>query len=102
LAGYFVPGRSIGGAKQPSTLSDEDFDALVERSESLARGAEPEQRELTAFEQLVADAIDRLPAEFGEVIDHVSVVVSDRGGEIHASGMGDLLGSGPSAGLDCT
>ena len=86
MAGYFVPGRSVGGAEEPSTLSDEDFEALVERSESLARDLGPEQRELTAFEQLVADAIDRLPAEFAEVIDHVPVVVSDRGSEIHAYG----------------
>jgi predicted Zn-dependent protease with MMP-like domain len=85
-AGYLVPGRSVGGAEEPSTLSDEDFDALVERSESLARDLDPEQRGLTAFERLVADAIDRLPAEFAEVIDHVPVVVSAHGAEIHAYG----------------
>jgi hypothetical protein len=64
---------------------------LVERSESLARGLRPQQRELTPFEQLVADAIDRLPAEFAEVIDHVPVVVSDRGAEIH--GYGEYYGA---------
>lgn len=67
-------------------MSDAEFDALVEHSEALARDLKPETRKLTAFEQLVADAIDRLPSEFGEVIDHVPVVVSDRGAEIHAYG----------------
>jgi predicted Zn-dependent protease with MMP-like domain len=67
-------------------MSDAEFDALVERSEVLARNLKPETRELTAFEQLVADAIDRLPSEFADLIDHVPVVVSDRGAEIHAYG----------------
>jgi nucleotide-binding universal stress UspA family protein len=35
-------------------LSDEDFEALVERSEVLARDPGPQRRQLTAFEQLVA------------------------------------------------
>jgi predicted Zn-dependent protease with MMP-like domain len=77
---------SPGWMPEFSTLSDEDFDALVERSESLARDLDPEQRELTPFERLVADAIDQLPAEFAQVIDHVPVVVSDRGAQIHAYG----------------
>jgi predicted Zn-dependent protease with MMP-like domain len=67
-------------------MSNEEFDALVEHSEALARDRRREQHELTAFEQLVADAIDRLPDEFVEVIEHLPVVVSDRGAEIHAYG----------------
>jgi predicted Zn-dependent protease with MMP-like domain len=67
-------------------MSDAEFDALVEHSESLARHLRRKTRELTAFEQLVADAIDRLPDEFVDVIDHVPVVVSDQGAEIHAYG----------------
>jgi predicted Zn-dependent protease with MMP-like domain len=67
-------------------MSNEEFDALVERSEALARDLRSGQRELTAFERLVAGAIDRLPPEFAEVIDHVPVVVSDRGADIHAYG----------------
>jgi predicted Zn-dependent protease with MMP-like domain len=43
-------------------------------------------RELDEFESLVADAIDRLPAEFQEVLARVAVVVSDLGGEVHAYG----------------
>ena len=38
-------------------MSDEEFDALVEHSEALARELRPESRELTPFERLVADAI---------------------------------------------
>ena len=45
-------------------MSDEEFDALVEHSEALARELRSESRELTPFERLVADAIDGLPPEF--------------------------------------
>ena len=86
MADYLLPGRSAFGAQDPAQLSDEDFEALVERSEALARDLPPERRQLTAFEKLVADAIDRLPAEFVAVIDHLPVVVSDRGAAIHAYG----------------
>jgi len=86
MADYLLPGRSAFGAQDPAQLSDEAFEALVERSEALARDLPPERRQLTAFEQLVADAIDRLPAEFVAVIDHLPVVVSDRGAAIHAYG----------------
>ena len=67
-------------------MSNAEFDALVEHSEALARRLRTEPRELTAFERLVADAIDRLPPEFTKLIRHVPVVVSDRGAEIHAYG----------------
>jgi predicted Zn-dependent protease with MMP-like domain len=46
----------------------------------------PESPELDEFESLVADAIDRLPVEFQEVLAKVAVVVSDRGAEVHAYG----------------
>jgi predicted Zn-dependent protease with MMP-like domain len=86
MANYLLPGRSAFGAQDPAELSNEEFEALVERSEALARELVPERRRLTAFEELVAAAIDRLPAEFAELIDHVPVVVSDRGAQIHAYG----------------
>jgi predicted Zn-dependent protease with MMP-like domain len=38
------------------------------------------------FESLVADAIDRLPEEFQEMLAKVAIVVSDRGAEMHAYG----------------
>jgi predicted Zn-dependent protease with MMP-like domain len=67
-------------------MTNEEFDALVEHSEALARERRPHDRELTPFEQLVSEAIDRLPEEFARVLDGVPVVVSDRGAEIHAYG----------------
>jgi predicted Zn-dependent protease with MMP-like domain len=88
MSNDFLPGRCVPGHRQPSEMSNEEFDRLVEHSEALARerrrGASG--RELTPFEQLVANAIDRLPDEFGRVVERVPVVVSDRGAEIHAYG----------------
>jgi predicted Zn-dependent protease with MMP-like domain len=45
-----------------------------------------ESPELDEFESLVADAIDRLPDEFQQVLAKVPVVVSDLGAEAHAYG----------------
>jgi predicted Zn-dependent protease with MMP-like domain len=42
--------------------------------------------ELDEFETMVADAIDRLPAEFRAVLERVPVVVSERGTEDRAYG----------------
>ncbi len=39
------------------------------------------------FEELVRSALDELPAEFQRELEHVAVVVSDRGAEHHAYGM---------------
>ncbi len=46
------------------------------------------------FEALVGAALDELPAEFQQALEHVAVVVSDRGAENHAYGMyvGSRLG----------
>ena len=46
------------------------------------------------FEALVSSALDELPAEFQRALEHVAVVVSDRGAENHAYGMyvGSKLG----------
>ena len=46
----------------------------------------PDALEPDEFESLVVDAIDRLPAEFQEVLANVAVVVSDLGNEVHAYG----------------
>jgi predicted Zn-dependent protease with MMP-like domain len=46
----------------------------------------PDAREPEEFESLVADAIDRLPDEFQEVLARVAVVVSDLGAEMRAYG----------------
>ena len=50
------------------------------------------ERHLDPFEELVADAIDALPAEFQRVLESVAVVVSDLGTEQHA--YGEYFGDG--------
>ncbi len=52
----------------------------------------PENADLSEFESLVADAIDRLPDEFREVLEIVPVVVSDLGTEARA--YGEYFGDG--------
>jgi predicted Zn-dependent protease with MMP-like domain len=39
------------------------------------------------FEELVGSALDELPLEFQHALEHVAIVVSDRGEENHAYGM---------------
>lgn len=39
------------------------------------------------FEALVSSALDELPPEFQQALEHVAIVVSDRGAENHAYGM---------------
>ena len=66
-------------------MSEREFDKVVRRSEELAR--EPDlAREATEFELLVAEAIDRLPDEFQELLEKTPVVVSWRGAEHRAYG----------------
>jgi predicted Zn-dependent protease with MMP-like domain len=66
-------------------MSESEFDRIVRRSEQLAR--QPElARDATEFELLVAEAIDRLPTEFQELLDKTPVIVSQRGAEHHAYG----------------
>ena len=38
------------------------------------------------FERLVSSALDELPIEFQRALEHVAIVVSDRGAENHAYG----------------
>jgi predicted Zn-dependent protease with MMP-like domain len=49
------------------------------------------------FEDLVSSALDELPIEFQRALEHVAIVVSDRGAENHAYGMyvGSRLGGSP-------
>ena len=39
------------------------------------------------FEELIIRAIDRLPEEFREIINRITVVISDQGRERHAYGL---------------
>jgi hypothetical protein len=66
-------------------MPDEEFERIVMRSEELAR--EPHRAsEATEFELIVADALDRLPPDFQDVLREVPVIVSQRGHEFHAYG----------------
>jgi len=86
--------------------SERDFDALVERSEQLARegvsgegddeyeddfdedddpGIDPWNEE--DFKALVRSALDELPLEFHRALEHVAVVVGTEGRKHHAYGL---------------
>jgi predicted Zn-dependent protease with MMP-like domain len=79
--------------------ADEDeFEALVRRSEYLARenlAAEPDEVEFLEldprnphdFEQLVREALDDLPDLLIRALDHVAVVISDQGRRHRAYGL---------------
>ena len=67
------------------SMSEPEFERLVERSERLA--AQPQQALAESeFELLVAEAIDELPPEFQEALAKVPVVVSQLGHEHRAYG----------------
>ena len=98
-----VTGR-LAGWRNPE--SDEEFDALVERSEQLAReglwgeaddelpddGDEDDDDLIDPwndedFKAIVRAAIDELPLEFHRALEHVAVVVSDGGRRERAYGL---------------
>lgn len=66
-------------------MPDDEFERLVRRSEELARDPDLRQ-DTTEFDLLVADAIDRLPPEFQQLLDETPVVVSHLGAENRAYG----------------
>jgi predicted Zn-dependent protease with MMP-like domain len=91
----------LAGWRDP--VSEQDFDALVERSERLAaegswgEGDEElpdlDDEELfdpydeSDFKVLVRSAIDELPLEFHRALEHVAIVVSDGGRRRRAYGL---------------
>jgi predicted Zn-dependent protease with MMP-like domain len=66
-------------------MSDREFEQLVQRSEELAREPQPAS-EPSEFDLLVGDAIDALPVEFQQALEHVPIVVSHHGAEHRAYG----------------
>jgi predicted Zn-dependent protease with MMP-like domain len=77
---------------------DEEFERLVRRSEQLARqnlAAEPDESEFMTldprnpadFEELVRQALDDLPDLLLRSLDHVAVVISDKGRRHRAYGI---------------
>jgi predicted Zn-dependent protease with MMP-like domain len=77
---------------------EEEFEQLVRHTERLARenlAAEPDESEFMAldprnptdFEQLVREALDDLPDLLLRSLDHVAVVISDKGRRNRAYGL---------------
>jgi predicted Zn-dependent protease with MMP-like domain len=77
---------------------EEEFEELVRRSERLARenlAAEPDEIEFMEldprnpddFEELVREALDDLPDLLLRALDHVAVVISDKGRRNRAYGL---------------
>jgi predicted Zn-dependent protease with MMP-like domain len=85
-------------ANYTSPEDEEEFEQLVLRSERLARenlAAEPDEIEFLEldprnpedFEELVRQALDDLPDLLIKALDHVAVVISDKGRRARAYGM---------------
>lgn len=66
-------------------LPEPEFQRIVERSDELG-AMEPPDRPPTAFDELVIDAIDRLPPDFRALIADTPVIVSHLGHEYRAYG----------------
>ena len=98
----------LAGWRDPE--SEEDFEALVQRTERLAaegswgdvedyESEDDDEDDLfdpyneDDFKALVRSAIDDLPLEFHRALEHVAVVVSDGGRRRHAYGLyqGDTI-----------
>ncbi|HVX34391.1 MAG TPA: metallopeptidase family protein [Solirubrobacterales bacterium] len=73
-------------------MPEEEFRRIAERSELMAR-MPPGQEQPSEFEELVVEAIDRLPAEFQALLAEVPIVISRRGEEFGAYGhyIGDTM-----------
>ena len=67
-------------------MSEREFERVVERTERLARRGEGGSPPATEFDALVAEAIDRLPPEFRELLEDTPVVISQRGSREGAYG----------------
>lgn len=66
-------------------MPEPEFRKLVDRSETLAALPAPEEPP-NEFDELVMEALDELPDEFQEVLEHTPVVVSNLGHEHRAYG----------------
>jgi predicted Zn-dependent protease with MMP-like domain/uncharacterized membrane protein len=91
----FITGR-LADYSEPE--DEEEFEMLVRRSEQLARenlAAEPDEDDFMAldprnpadFEELVREALDDLPDLLLRALDHVPVVISDKGRRHRAYGL---------------
>jgi predicted Zn-dependent protease with MMP-like domain len=66
-------------------MPEPEFRRLVDRSEMLGALPPPDYPP-SEFDELVMQALDDLPEEFRELLEHTPVVVSSRGSEHHAYG----------------
>jgi predicted Zn-dependent protease with MMP-like domain len=66
-------------------MPEEEFQRISKRSELMSR-MPGGQEQPSEFEELVIEAIDRLPAEFQELLADVPIVISHRGEEFGAYG----------------
>jgi predicted Zn-dependent protease with MMP-like domain len=85
-------------ANYTEPADEEEFEQLVRRSERLARdnlAAEPDEDEFLAldprnpadFEELVREALDDLPDLLLRALEHVAIVISDKGRRNRAYGL---------------
>lgn len=98
LLGMIVSAITGRLADYTDPADEEEFEALVRRSERLARenlAAEPDEVEFMEldprnpadFEELVREALDDLPDLLLRSLDHVAVVISDKGRRHRAYGL---------------
>jgi predicted Zn-dependent protease with MMP-like domain len=66
-------------------MPEPEFRRLVDRSEALAALRPPDEPP-SEFDYLVMQALDDLPEQFRELLEHTPVVVSNRGNEHRAYG----------------
>jgi predicted Zn-dependent protease with MMP-like domain len=104
LLGLVVSTITARLADYQEPADEEEFEALVRRSEQLARdnlAPEPDEEAFLAldpldpddFEELVRQALDDLPDLLRKALDHVPVIISDDGRRHRAYGlyMGDTV-----------
>ena len=98
LIGIVIGALTSRLANYTDPADEEEFERLVRRSERLARenlAAEPDEWEFMEldprnpedFEELVRQALDDLPDLLIRALDHVAVVISDKGRKHRAYGL---------------
>jgi predicted Zn-dependent protease with MMP-like domain len=98
VIGLVVSTITMRLADYSEPADDEEFELLVRRTEELARenlAAEPDESDFMAldprnpadFEELVRQALDDLPDLLLRSLDHVAVVISDKGRRHRAYGL---------------
>ena len=98
LLGMAIAAITTRLADYQEPADEEEFEMLVRRSEQLARenlAVEPDEEEFLTldprkpadFEELVREALDDLPDLLRKSLDHVAVVISDKGRRQRAYGL---------------